>query len=607
LSADEIAQTSAKNLADLLTKQAGIKINDYGAEGSVKSISMRGSASAQVLLLVNGVRMNDSRSGGADLSQIPLANIERIEIIRGGFSSLFGADAVGGVINIITKKTADGQVILKFENGAFIPRAAVEVSDEPVNPTETPVDANWLDLVDTQKVNLEYSAGLGNVDLVVTGGFTRAANAFVWNDTEYIDDYRRRINANLLGGSGYLSLSGPLSGGSLGVNASIAYDDVGAPGSIYTGLFNSISEDARQRSVNAMVQASFDTERFLNDLLSLDATAFYKLARITFDDPDSTPSVHSLHSFGLNATQEWIALDILSVVYGGNLLVDLVDSTQLNTRNRVSGGVFLELPVYPLPRLSIIPVVRYDFYSDFPDRFNGKLSVVYAATDTLSFKCGGGSSYRAPAFNDLYWPTDAFSQGNPNLTSEISYSGELGISVATQKIQLDVYAFARYLIGEIQWTETSPFFYEPLNIGKLFYPGLELNTEFNLLSDLWLTGNYTFLYSFALEGASATYSFADDKRAPYAPMHSVDAALAYRGDKLNVGITGEYVGKIYSDDANTTEIPAYLVLNALLRYQLSELLTMQAAVDNLLNSTYEVLTDYVAPPISFRLGVELTL
>jgi outer membrane cobalamin receptor len=83
--------------------------------------------------------------------------------------------------------------------------------------------------------------------------------------------------------------------------------------------------------------------------------------------------------------------------------------------------------------------------------------------------------------------------------------------------------------------------------------------------------------------------------------------LEYRGDKLSVGITGEYVGKTYSDDANTTEIPGYLVLNALLRYQVSELLTVQAAIDNLLNNTYEVLTDYVAPPISFWLGAELTL
>ena len=604
LSEEEISRSGAKNMADLLTRQAGIKINDYGAEGAIKSVSIRGSASAQVLVLVNGVRLNDSRSGGADLSQIPLENIEKIEIIRGGLSSLYGADAVAGVINIITKKSADGQFKVKIDNGSYIPRAAVEVSE---GPTETPVDANWLDLVDTQKLSLDYSKGLGGVDLVATGSFTRAANAFAWNDTEYIDDYRARINADLLGGSGYFSLTGAVGEGMLGFNGAVSYEDVGTPGSIDTGAFNSISSDDRQRSLNIMSQASFETERFLSDLLSLDATAFYKLSKITFADPGSALAVHTLHSFGLNLTQEWIALDILSVVYGGNLLIDLVDSTQLNTKSRISGGIFLETPTYPLPQLTITPVMRYDLYSDFPNRFNFKLSAVYVPAETLALKLSGGTSYRAPTFNDLYWPTDAFSQGNPDLTPETGYSGELGVSVAADRIRLDAFAFARYLIDEIQWTETGPFFYEPTNIGKLFYPGLEMNGEVNLVSDLWVTGNYTFLYSFALEGASATYSFADDKRAPYAPVHSFDAVLEYRGENLIAGVSGEYMGKIYTDDANTTEIDAYFVLNALLRYKVNELLTLQAAVDNVLNSTYEVLTDYIAPPISFWLGAELTL
>lgn len=613
LDAEEISRSGAKNLADLLTRQAGIKINDYGAEGAVKSISIRGSASAQVLILVNGVRLNDSRQGGANLSQISLENIEKIEIIRGGFSALYGADAVAGVINIITKKSADGQLKIKVENGSYIPRAAVEVSEDPGGSaaapytTETGVDANWLDLADTQKLSLQYSTALGNVDLVASGGFTRAANGFVWNDAEYIDNYRRRINADLLGGDGYLSLTAPLGDGSLGANASVAYEDVGVPGSIFTGQYNFISSDTRQQDLNAMAQVSYQTDRFLTDLLSLDAKAFYKLSKMTFDNPPSDPSIHTLHSFGLDFTQELIALEMLSVVYGGNLLFDLVDSTQLDTKSRIGGGVFLELPIYPLPQLTIIPVVRYDLYSDFPDSFNFKLSTVYSVADSLAFKLSGGSSYRAPTFNDLYWPADLFSKGNENLTPENGYYGELGVTVATERVHLDTFAFARYLIDAIQWMETSPFFYEPMNIGRLFYPGVEINAELNLFHNFWLTGDYTFLYSFTLEGSSAVYSFSDDKRAPYAPLHSFDAVLEYRGDRLQARVSGEYVGKVYTDDANSTQIDSYYVLNALLRYRMNDLLTLQVAVDNVLNNSYEILTDYIAPPVSFWLGAELTL
>jgi outer membrane cobalamin receptor len=356
-----------------------------------------------------------------------------------------------------------------------------------------------------------------------------------------------------------------------------------------------------------MAQVSCDTDNFFTDLLSLDATAFYKFSQLTFDDPPAAAGVHSLHTFGLDLAQEWIALDILSVIYGGNLQVDVADSTQIGRKNRVSGGVFIEMPIYPLSQLGIIPVVRYDWYSDFPGSFNFKLSSVYAAGESIALKLSGGSSYRAPTFNDLYWPASAWEQGNPNLTPETGYYGEMGLSAATERLSLDAFAFARYLKDAIQWAETGLFFWEPLNVGQLFYPGFEMNAEMNLLSALWLTGDYTFLYSFVLEGATATYDFEDNKRVPYAPVHSFDVALEYRGDRLHAGVSGEYVGSYYTDDANTTEQDAYFVLDALLRYQASEILTLQAGVDNLLNSTYEAHPDYIATPISFRLGAELTL
>ena len=601
---EEISRSGVRNLSDLLTRQAGVKINDYGAEGAVKSISIRGSASEQVLILINGTRLNDSRQGGANLAQVPLDNVEKIEIIRGGFSSLYGADAVGGVINIITKKSADGQFKLKVENGSYIPRAAVEVSE---SSTETPVEANWLDLVDTQKMSLNYSNNLGNIDLVATGSFIRAANAFVWNDTEYIDDYRRRINADLLGGSGYLSLTAPLSGGSTGVNASLNYQDVGAPGST-----SFVSTTTRQQDLSALAQVFFTTNSFLTDLLSLDAKAFYKFSSLKYENP-ADPADHDLHAFGFDASQELLVLDFLSVVYGGNLLVDLADSSVIDDQTRISGGVFLEVPIYPLPQLSIIPVARYDLYSDFPGSLNFKLSTVYAAGDSLSFKLSGGSSYRAPTFNDLYWPDLGWSLGNPDLTPEKGYYGEVGVTAATSRLTLDAFAFARYMLDSIQWVDLDPdpdplaYRGQPANIGEIFYPGFEMNAEVNLVSGLWFTGAYAFLYSFILEGASATYTFKDNKRAPYSPMHSFDAALEYRGNLLEAGVSGEYVGTYYIDDANTTEQDAYFLLNALIRYRVNELLTLQASVDNLLNSTYEVLPDYIAPPVSFWLGGELTL
>jgi outer membrane receptor for ferrienterochelin and colicin len=99
----QIKNSTANDLGDLLSSNNVVQMLDYGP-GSTASVSLRGASAAQVLVLVDGKRINDSRAGGADLDGISTASVERIEIIRGGQSAIYGADALGGIINIITKK-----------------------------------------------------------------------------------------------------------------------------------------------------------------------------------------------------------------------------------------------------------------------------------------------------------------------------------------------------------------------------------------------------------------------------------------------------------------------------------------------------------------------
>ena len=120
----EIERSGARNLGDLLERSSGVRVADYGPEGAIQVLSLRGSSATQVLVLVDGLRAPGSH-GGADLSLIPLEGVERIEIVRGGASALYGADAVGGVVNIITRKQAEGKLKLSFENRGYIPREAI--------------------------------------------------------------------------------------------------------------------------------------------------------------------------------------------------------------------------------------------------------------------------------------------------------------------------------------------------------------------------------------------------------------------------------------------------------------------------------------------------
>ncbi len=608
ITGEEIEEMGARNIADVLGRQAGITVFDRGPEGALKSASLRGSTSEGVLITIDGVRLNDSRAGSMDLSLIPLHSIEKIEIVRGGTSALYGADAVGGVINIITKKNPDNRLKIKIENGSYIPQNAVKVKEGDV---EEAVGADFLDLLDTQKVSIQYSRDIGEIDVVTSGSFTRANNGYVWNDTEYTGKNRRRVNANMLGGDLYAGVSIPYDTGQFDITGLFVYNDKGIPGAL-----SWYSTDASQRDVLANGIFHFRTEEFFSDFLSLDAKASYKYSSLNYADPDETYPIddsHNTHSIGLDVAQEMLYFDAFSLVYGLNLAYESVDSTKIERHERINGGLFIESPVYLSPQFTIIPVVRYDIYSDFPDSFNFKLSSVYNISSDTSLKASISKSYRAPTLNDLYWPyTPPYmgwsgEGGNPNLKPETGYSAEFGISAIKEHIKFDAYVFARYLEDEIKWfLFTDENVWRPNNLRSTFYPGVEANGSINFLNNFWFNANYTFIYSFVLKGTSQNYTLSDNKRVPYVPVHSITAGIKYRDSKNIAGIDANVLGKHYTDEANTDPANAYFVLNAHYRRMITNNITLLFAVNNLLNANYETLDGYPMPPLFIRTGIEMT-
>ena len=215
-------------MAGVLNGAPGVVVNDYGAAGAAQSVSLRGSTSNQVLVLLDGIRMNSSRDGSVDLSTIPMELIDHIEIVRGEQSALWGSSAIGGVINIITKKGAAGPGLFTFTitNGSYVPHDAATVNS---NLSTSPAAASYLDLLDSQDVALSYAGKLGDMGVSAGGGFTRAANGFTWNDTSYLNGWRRMANADSLSGSGYAGLETPLLGGSLSAKAIFQAANTGAP------------------------------------------------------------------------------------------------------------------------------------------------------------------------------------------------------------------------------------------------------------------------------------------------------------------------------------------------------------------------------------------
>ena len=139
--------------------------------------------------------------------------------------------------------------------------------------------------------------------------------------------------------------------------------------------------------------------------LSLEARLFYKYSGLGYVDPVYRPQTTSisLHTVGLDLSQKLAATDWLQLVYGGNALFDSVNSTAIGKHTRLSGGAFLEAPLYLSSWLTLTPMARYDLYSDFPGSLTYKLAAVAALSEKVSLKASAARSYRAPTLNDLYW------------------------------------------------------------------------------------------------------------------------------------------------------------------------------------------------------------
>jgi len=613
VSGEELA--GALSAAEALESVAGVSVSDNGAVGAVQSLSIRGSTAAQVLILVDGVRLNDSRQGAPDLSQIPVDNIERIEIVRGGTSALYGADAVAGVVNIITKDRAEDRFRLSVINGSYLPRDAVAWD----GATESPVEADFLNLVDTQKIGARLSQAVGPADLLLTGSFTHANNGYVWYDDQAIDGYRRQDNASLLKADATMSLTAPAGQGRTGLKVEVGYADSGVPGSV-----TYVTQD-EQQATSMQAQALFQTPQLGSSPLSLDARLFYKHSALSFQS--YVDDTHHLNTVGLDLSQKLAAGDWLQLVYGGNLMFDAVDSTSVGRETRLSGGVFLEVPFY-LGMLTLTPMARYDLYSDFPDSLTYKLAAVLAVSDSVSLKVSAARSYRAPTMNDMYWPYEELSTlvdippdppytytsittGNPDLRPETGFTGDVGLSIVTERIEANLFAFVRYVEDGIQWQDQDPDFatdyFLPVNVGETLYPGAEADLTLQLLPGLRFSGSYTFLYSFVLKGASADYSLADDKRALYSPVHKASLALRYERKRTRLGVDVEFVGERFRDEANTGRLEPYLVLDAEAGHALNDRLSLTLSGKNLLNQVYQTAYGYIMPPLSFWVGAELTL
>ncbi len=580
LTAEQIEESGAENAAEALASVPGFHSLDYGNPGSVRSPSLRGASSAQVLVIVDGVRRNDAREGGVDLAGIPAESIERIEVLKGGASSLYGADAVGGVIVITTKRGGDRRLTVTAENKAY--------------PAALGEDLEYL--AAAQSLGASLDTRIGAAGFSAAASFERAGDSFP--AAQDGGSVLERGNAGFLGGSGSLGLEAPALGGILSASLSGRYADFGVPGSA-----SSPSLNAEQRNRDLRGTAAWSSDALAGGRLTLDSSVFGAWSRMEYQDPDEpSDDRHDTLSSGADFRFRYLATDALELPAGLEFRYDGAESTKIDSPKRYHAGAYAA-PVLAIgQRLKVSPSVRFDWYDDYPAGLTYSLGASAAVSDAVTLKATAGRSYRAPAFNDLYWPADPWTTGNPGLLPEVSWYGEVSLESKGTSLETAFNIFARYSNDLIQWGDPDgDFVWRPENLAAAAFLGADAEATFEA-GPLTVSASYALLLSYDLADGR---TLADDVRIANLPVHTVKLEPAFSAGPARVALRGSWRSERYQSSGPSLD--PVLLLGARAEFQAYEDVSFYLDGENLLNRAYVEMNGYPMPGITLKAGVRIVL
>ncbi|MGA9121094.1 MAG: TonB-dependent receptor [Bacteroidota bacterium] len=584
VSAADLRMKAANDLGELLNTVPGILMQGYGALGDVQTLSIRGSTASQVLILLDGQRMNSAQSGEIDLSTLPLESVRRVEIVRGGASAQYGADAMGGVVNIITgglESSAGSRVEVGTTAGSFGTRGA----------------------------HADASLGLSGVRASISYRFLQSDNSFLYAGPGGSEVVRQNADYTSHVLTGRMETRLNEEGGRLVLNGEYLHQESGDPGSIAFPLLL-----ARKLSRNITGTLALE-QPFGAHVASLQV--YLHALRFGYTDPNSyIPTANDNHNTagGLEIGDMYTPSDRLSLSFGYSYRTDRYTGNALDgSHTRVSHGAYVQSDIRPLGTgatsslaLSMIPAIRWDRFSDFGTSVSPKFGIAASIGSLLrgTVKGNVGTSFRAPTFNDLYWPFDGYTVGNPSLSPERSTDVDAGIVLAYSeypRVHTSLTYYHNNVRDLILWQPGSGGVWAPSNIGRASIHGWETEIWFGPLFDALRLG-WTMT---TIEAVNTTEDpGVNGKRLPYRPAALHKVALRFTRGSFEVTLDVLALGRRFIDAGNTSSLPPVHTMNAAFGYQWRlgpGTLDLVCAFKNIEDVRYELIDGYPLPGREVRL------
>ena len=569
---DSAAVARAPDLAQLLNEQAGIVVNGaYSNYGKDRSIFLRNGANQYTLILVDGQPLLDpSALGGAvDLRLLSLEGVERIEILRGARSLLYGSDAVAGVINLVTDRDAP------LDPFTVSLRAAAERYN-----TYTGIVA-----VSGRTEQLDYRIGY---DHFTTGGISEATEP-VGGTEEFNRDgsTRRTLYGNLEWRPTEALTIRPA------VRRAIFEGDYDA------GAF----ADADNRYRNELWLPSLSVD-YRQATWQLGARYNYAATDRVFDDAQYGESPYLGRAQQGDVFYNYLPSEAFSLTVGGQLRHETL-ATDDDAPTATNLSPYLQANLNVAERLLLEGGYRYNHHSVFGGQSNWSLAAGYRHSERVSSRLSVGSAFQSPTLDQLYGPFGA----NPDLQPQVSTSYEAGAQVQGQhgEWRATVSVFERHIDRIVTYDGTLGY----QNQDELRDRGVELEAFTRVGRYFRLDGNFTFVKGRlrSPDGAGGTTETDEFFRRPRVTGL---LGLSFTGKSpFTARLTAAYTGErpdVYFD-ANfariTTELDPYVIVNLYAEYKLlkTRKLTVFGEVRNLTDTEFTEVTGFSTLGITPRIGV----
>jgi len=556
---DEIRSENTEFVVDVLEDIPELNVVQNGGTGTLAQVFLRGSAPSQVVVMIDGVKVKSTTTGTFDLSGISVDDIERIEIVKGPQSTIYGSEAQGGVINIITKKARKTGMEATLEGGSF----------------------------GTYRGSATFSGAFERFDYRVTASYFNTDGISIAEDGDEEDGYENTSVSARIGISPSEALRIEVNGRYYTDRSELDDFDylsgqvVDAPHYVQHGDHMLASARADLFLLDRWQQV-LTLSTIKDDLRVRDEDTAWNNYDITtsMDTVDWQNNLYVTDFYTLTAGIEY------RVEKGNNVgnFSESVDNTAYYLNNKLK--LFDNA-------LVLNAGLRVDDHETFGDHTTYRAGAVYAIRGAgMRLRASYGTGFSAPTLNQLYYPY----YGNPDLKPEESRGWEAGI----EKDMMDrrVTVSATYFDQDYEnLIQTDPNTWTAQNIGEAEVKGIEIGGSLRATDYLIITASYTHLDTEDKETGERLTRRPDDK---------LNITLRCSKGKAGGVLSYTYVGDAYDASAGR-DLDSYSLLNLSGSYRVSENIEAFARVDNLLDEDYETAAGYNTPGISAFAGVKFRM